>query len=156
MEKQSVVITEVEDFIKRYHSGDLILTPEATKMVMIVPHGKNILRMTRKVHRNFPDSLAHMIATYQLDKDHNPRDQVIIAYDLLDVIERGRAWGIIRDQKQQARAYEQEIEQLKERVNILIELNKKLASENKMFHNLLPKAKIPKGKNSEVGDVEES
>jgi len=75
-----------------------------------------------------------------------------MAYKVLTLIQRARAFNLIRDTKQQAREYEQEIEQLKERVNNLLKLNNELVLENKRLHNLVPNAKKGKG-DTEVGEV---
>jgi hypothetical protein len=153
MEKQSVVIAEVEDFIKRWTSGELIFIPETRKMTMIYEIGKNFLGMTKKRTVNFPNEIGAAVATYQLQKDlGNPRARLEMAYEVLALIQRARAFGLISDSKQQARAYETEIEQLKEQIANLRDLNDKLTLENKRLHNLLgPKADTG---DTEVGDVE--
>jgi hypothetical protein len=37
MEKQKVVIAEVDDFIKRIHNGDLVIDPDAQKLEITSP-----------------------------------------------------------------------------------------------------------------------
>lgn len=153
MEKQSAVITEVEDFIKRWTSGELIFTPETRKMAITYDVGKNFLGMTKKRTINLPNEIGYAITDYQLQKDlGNPRAKLEMAYNVLALIQRARAFNLIRDAKQQAREYEQEIEQLKERVNNLLKLNNELVLENKRLHNLVPNAKKGKG-DTEVGEV---
>ena len=152
MERPSVVIAEVEDFIKHYDSGELVLTLEAKKMTFIEDLGRNFLGLPKKRKRPFPDCLAHAMTAYKLDKDIKPRSRLESAYDLLDLIQRGRAYGIIRDPKQQAIAYEQEIERLKEQIGNLKNLNDKLTMENKRLHNLVPNKTKGQG-DTEIGDV---
>ena len=146
--RQSVVILEVEDFIKRFNKGELVLSPEAKSMIMSTPDGKNFLGRPKKKSKSLPDLLGWAIGAYQLHKDNSPY-QLERAYEVLDIIERCRAFGFIRDAKQQAVHYEQEIEQLKQQLASLRELNNKLTLENKRLHNLLGDL----GR-SEVGDVE--
>lgn len=150
MERLSVVVTEVEDFIKRFTSGELVLLPEAKMMIVTTTEGKNFLGRQKKIKRNLNDLLGHAIAKYQHDKDVNPLNHLGSAYTVLDLIQRAHAYGVIRDVKQQSMAYEQEIERLKEQLYACMALNKKLTQENKRLHNLLPNAK--KG-NTEVGDI---
>jgi hypothetical protein len=153
MEKQSVVITEVEDFIKRWTSGELIFTPETRNMTITYETGKNFLGMTKKRTVNLPNEIGDAVATYQLQKDlGNPRTRLERAYEVLALIQKVRAFNRIRDAKQQARESEQEIEQLKERVNSLVRLNNELVLENKRLHNLVPNRTKSKG-DTEVGDV---
>lgn len=149
MERSSVVITEVEDFIKRFSNGDLVLAPEARKLTWTAELGKNFLGRPKKITRELPDIIGCAIAHYQHSKDISPPLQFQSASDLLDLIQRARAFGVIRNPKQQARAYEQEIEQLKERINSLSELNKKLKLENKTLHNL-----VDSRGGTQVGDIE--
>ncbi len=156
MEKQSVVIAEVEDFIKRWKSGELILTPEIRNATVTSEEGKNFLGMTKKRTVNLPNEIGYAVATYQLQKDlKNPRETLQIAYEVLALIQRARAFGFISDPKQQAKEYEQEIERLKKQVDNLKTLNEKLTIENKRLHNLLPnKPNKTKGKgDTEIGEV---
>jgi hypothetical protein len=151
LERLSVVVAEVEDFIKRFTSGELVLLPEAKTMIVTATEGKNFLGRPKKITRNFNDLLGHAIAEYQLQKDVNPRIRLDSAYTVLDLIQRAHAYGVIRDTKQQAMAYEQEIERLKEQLHACRTLNNKLTQENKTLHNLLPNAKKD---DTEVGDVQ--
>lgn len=97
MNKQSRVIAEVEDFIKRVHDGDLVISPKAAQMVMILPTGKKrLLGLTSKRKRNLADLLGWAMAAYQFRKDVDSLpSQLQIAYELLDMIERARAYGVI-------------------------------------------------------------
>lgn len=153
MEKQSAVIAEVEDFIKRWNSGELVFTPEAKKMTITSIVGKNFLGMTKKRTVNLPNEIGYAIATYQLHKDLGNRVAILdMAYGVLALIQKARVFGIIKDTKQQAKDYEQEIEQLKQQVRSLRELNEKLVKENKYLHNLMPSKTKGKG-DTEIGEV---
>jgi len=98
MERQSSVITEVENFIKRFHDGDSVVTPEAKKLVITFPSKKGILGLESKEQRYYADLLGWAIAAYQLHKDEaNSEGRLMMAYQLLDYIERGRTHGVIKD-----------------------------------------------------------
>lgn len=146
----SVVLTEVEDFITRFKNGELVLTPESKTMTITYEEGKNWRGKPKTVTKSYCDRLGLAIAKYQYEKDISSQTRLSAAYELLDLIQRARAFGVIRDVKQQVFQYEQQIEQLKEQITPLRTLNTKLTEENKYLHNLLPNAK--KGK-TEVGDV---
>jgi hypothetical protein len=151
MEK-NVIIAEVDDFVRRFSSGELILVPEARKMIWQGTFGeKNFLGRPKLLKKPLPDMLGYCIAIYQLAQTSNGSHLVLEkAYELLDLVQRIRAYGFIRNPQQQARNYEEEIEQLKERVNSLAELNKRLVLENKRLHNLVDNNN--KG-GAEVGEV---
>jgi hypothetical protein len=127
----------------------LFLSPEARKMTWTAEIGKIFLGRPKKMQRCLPDIIGCAIAVYQHNKDVSPRLRFESASELLDLIQRARAFRVIRNPKQQARAYEQEIEQLKEQINSLTDLNKKLALENKRLHNL-----VDNRGDTQVGDVE--
>lgn len=150
--RPSVVIAEVEDFVKRFSSGELILAPEAKDYSDIQTIGKNFLGRPKIVKTKLPSALGYYIATYQFQTDINPRARLETAYELLAMIQRARAFGIIKDPKQQTKDYEHEIEQLKERINSLIKLNDKLVQENKTLHNFVGHKSKGKG-DTEIGDV---
>jgi hypothetical protein len=154
MESQSVVIAEVEDFIKKFSGGELVLSSEARTMTWSTRIGKNFLGLQRKIKKSFPDAFGYTIANYQIDRELSPSLRLKSAYDLLDLIQRARAWGVIKNVKQQAFAYEQEIEKLKEQIANLKSLNEKLTVENKRLHNPVPEKR--NNKNTQVGDVERS
>jgi hypothetical protein len=149
LERPSVVIIEVEDFIKRFTNGELVLSPEAKNMTWTAPIGKNFLGRPKNVTKRLPDIIGWAVATYQLNKDAIPRSRLESAYELLDLRQRARAFGLIKNPQQQTRDYEQEIKQLKEQIASLRALNDKLTKENKRLHNLLPI-----GNDRDVGDVE--
>lgn len=145
--RKSVVISEVEDFIKRFDKGELVLSPEAKNMAIFKPDGKNFLGRPKTKSRSVPDALGWAIGAYQMNKDNSPY-KLEYAYELLDIIERCRAFGFVRDTKQQAIRYEQDIEQLKQQLASLRDLNSKLTLENKRLHNL-----VGDMGRSEIGDV---
>jgi uncharacterized protein YlxW (UPF0749 family) len=92
------------------------------------------------------------VATYQFEKDlGNLRVRLESAYKVLSLIQKARAFNLIRDTKQQAREYEQEIEQLKEQIDNLRTLNDKLTIENKRLHNLV--GRTNRQGDTEIGDV---
>jgi len=97
LEKQSTVINEVEEFIKRFHNGDSVVTPDAKNLIFTIPK-ESKLGITSTVQRNYADVLGWAIATYQFRKDTSSyHDQLLIAYEVLDDIERGRTQGVIKD-----------------------------------------------------------
>jgi hypothetical protein len=153
MEKQSAVIAEVEDFIKRFDNGILVLSSEGKKATYWIATEKNWLGRFKKQKQSLPDAIGVAVATYQKHKDMEPRLQLVKAYDLLDIIQVARAHGFVINLKQQARDYEQEIERLKEQIDNLKTLNDKLIAENKRLHNLVPDRTKGRG-DTEIGDVE--
>jgi hypothetical protein len=150
MSRNSIIISEVEEFITRFKNEELVLSPESKTMTATFDEGKNWLGKPKRVTKPYCDVLGMVIARYQFQKDLDSYNQFTEAYRLLDLIQRARAFGIVRDAKKQAIQYEQQIEQLKEQLANLRTLNAKLVEENKYLHNLLPKER--KGK-TEVGDV---
>lgn len=154
--RPSVVITEVEEFLKRYRSGEEVLTSKAEILeTTFTTTKKNWLGREVKVQdtKAYCSALGYEIAIYLATKDAHPSGVWEEAYNLLDLIERARAFGALLNAKQQAFHYEQEIERLKEQVDNLRKLNKDLATENKRLGNLLPD-EIKKGKNNGLGDTE--
>jgi len=147
---QYVIINEVEDFLRRWKIGELVLTPASLTMVVIVEEGKNFFGRPKQHKVNFPNEIGTAISNYQLQKDvGNYRSILQSAYELLTLVQRARTFGVLKDTKLQIKDYEEEIQQLKQRIDYLMKLNEKLLDENKKLHNLLPNAK---GR-TEVGDV---
>ena len=152
MERRSVVIAEVEDFIKRFTNRELVLLPEAKTMIVTFSEGeKDFWGRPKKSKGYLNDLLGHAIAEYQLNKDITPQMRLGSAYLVFDMIQRAHAYGVIRDTKQQAMVYEQEIDQLKKRLDACMTLNKKLTEENKLLRRFSP---ITKKGNTEVGEVQ--
>jgi hypothetical protein len=120
MDEQNCVIAEVKDFIKQFHDGDLIITPEDRNFEMTYPE-KSALGLTSAYRKNFADSLGWAIAAYQLQKDVSPKTGLEIAYELLDLVEQARAFGIIKPQKltNQLKECQEQNQHPKERVDKL-------------------------------------
>jgi hypothetical protein len=150
MEKQSVVITEVEDFIRDFENGTQVVSPKGNKMKYWIQVGTYWFGIPKKKYQSFPDALGNAIADYQKFKEMKSELQLQSAFHLLDLIQLARAHHLLEDAKQETRNYLQEIEQLKKELADCRKLNNKLAQENKILHNLLPPSK--KGK-TQVGDV---
>ncbi len=96
--------------------------------------------------KNFCDAIGASIAGYQVSKELSYRLKWENAYILLDLIQRARVFGVVKDKTQQERDYLGEIEQLKQRVNSLQKLNNKLVLENKRLRSLLPEKIFRNGK----------
>jgi hypothetical protein len=154
MIKSSVVIDELDEFVKRWNNGELILTTEAKTMIIdyTVHDIKNLFGKPKKLAKSLPDYLGWAIGAYQYirEEGYSP-DLMDMAYQLLDVIQRARAWRLLIDTNQQISDYEKQIELLKEENARLRTLNTKLAEENKKLHNLLPSS--TRLGDTEVGDV---
>lgn len=149
MMKNSVILAEVDEFIRRWNCGELVLTDQAQKMEISYSTGEKHFWGKLKISKKpLPDYLGWAITTYQYDRDLGiSRFTFKTAYELLDTIQRARAYRAIVDTKQQVTDYEKQIENLKEQNVNLRHLNAKLASENKTLRNLLPP-------NTKVGDTE--
>jgi|WetSurMetagenome_2_1015567.scaffolds.fasta_scaffold376680_2 hypothetical protein len=149
--RTDVVIAEVEEFLKAYKDGNIILTPEAQKLTTTTTeYRKRWIGISKKVvtSKAFCDSIGAAIAAYQVSKELNYQLKWENAYTLLDLIQRARAFGAVKDKNQQEKDYLTEIEQLKQRADSLQKLNNKLVAENKRLHNL-----VPEKKEWEAGDV---
>lgn len=156
MSKNSVILTEVEEFIRRWNNGELALTDIAKDMIVTYKNfqEKNLWGKPKTFHKPLPDYLGWGISTYQYAREVGYFGNIYqTAYELLDTIQRARAYGAIVDAKQQVSDYQSEIKQLKEQVNSLMKLNDKLAQENKVLHTLASAKTKTKG-GGEIGDVE--
>jgi hypothetical protein len=157
--KNDVVILEVEEFLKAYKANEEIITPYAKTMTLTVTKvEKGWLGRPRTVtyKSNFCDALGNAIAAYQGAKELNYMLKWEHAYKLLDLVQRGRVFGAIRNAKQQQQNYEQEILRLKEQIENLKKLNDKLIAENKILHGLADVKTNSKAKgkgDGEIGDV---
>jgi len=149
MTEDTRLFSDVEDFVKRWNEGEIILSPKANTMVItFFDEEKNFWGKPKPHKKKLPDYLGWAIAAYQANfNSDSPRVIFSRAYELLDTIQRARAFGLILDTKTKVADYEKQIENLKEQNAKLRELNSKLALENKRLHNLVGK--------TEVGDVEE-
>lgn len=149
------VFGQVEDFIKRFHDGDISIAPEANTLQFKIPAGA-FMGTTSNEIRSYADILGWAIGAYQYYKDnpHLVGKRQECAYHLLDLIERGRAFGIIKNLNLTNRVKTLELEnsQLKEQLANLKLLNAQLAKQNEDLHKYFPDADKRSG---EVGDVEE-
>jgi uncharacterized membrane-anchored protein YjiN (DUF445 family) len=151
--RPSVVFDEVEDFLKGYKKGDFVLSDVAKTMRVTMREGKNWRGKPKKNVYPFCDVFGNAVGAYHAAKEINRDVKWEEAYKLLDLIERGKAFGAILDVRQQRKDYEQEIEKLKSTIDHLRKLNTDLLSENKTLHNLVPHKNNDKRSNTEVGDV---
>jgi len=163
MEKQSsVVIAEVEDFIKRVHNGDLVITPKANKLFLTIPAGKNVLGLPSKRKYTLADLLGWAMAAYQLHKDFSPPSSIVherwvdsklkvTAYEFLDYIERARACGVIKELNitNKLKTCQEQNNQLKERIDKLESECQRLKKLNQVLHETLGKF----GRSGNIGDV---
>lgn len=158
--RAEVVLSEVEEFLKAYKTGeekiDIMKAKELTATSTDVEKGW--LGRPKKVIRRqiFSDALGSAIAAYQASKELNYNLMWEQAYSLLDLVQRGRVFGAIRNAKQQRQNYEQEVIRLKEQIENLEKLNDKLIAENKLLHGIAD-AKTGQKNNgkgdTEIGDV---
>jgi hypothetical protein len=156
--KNDVVIAEVEEFLKAYKAGEEIITSEAQNMIATITETKQGLfgrQKTVTYKKDFRDAIGGAIAAYQASTEINYKLKWEQAFELLDLIQRARVFGAIRNAKQQQQHFEEENLRLKEQVANLKKLNDKLLEENKLLHGLVDqKIKDNKGKdNKMVGDV---
>jgi len=95
--KHANIFAEVEDFLKRFHDGETVVSPQAKKLTMMIPTGA-VPGVTSTQKRMFADMLGWLIGAYQLHKDDLDQEKRLdYAYALLDYIERGRTFGLIKD-----------------------------------------------------------
>ena len=129
--KDSRVIAEVEAFIKDFHSGDIVISPNAREVWLTIPiesANKDSLLFREKTQKTcLSDLLAWAIASYLYLKDNQVGSQMKLdqAYECLDYIERARAYGLVIPQKLTS-----QLEQYKEENSRLKEQNDKLSREN--------------------------
>jgi hypothetical protein len=146
----------VEEFLNNYKSGeekiDTVRAKDLTVTTTIIE--KNWLGRPKQVaHKTFfSDALGGAIASYQASKEVGYNFRWEAAYKLLDLVQKGRVFGAIRNAKQQRQNYEQEIARLKEQVESLKTLNDKLLAENKLLHGIADTKTKDKG-DTEIGDV---
>lgn len=140
LEKPSTVINEVEDFIRRFHDGDSVVTSNAQKMIYTIPK-ESKLGLTSTRQKSYADLLGWAIAAYQFHKDTSTdHERLLMAYELLDEIERGRTHGVIKDNIKQVEKFkycQDENKQLKEtKIQLEAEILK-LKEENEELHKAL-------------------
>jgi hypothetical protein len=127
--KESCMILAIEDFIKNFHSGDIVLSRKATSTTISIPTSteKNIFGKIPKINQTVADMVAWSISTYQLQKDHelDPKKRTEHAYECLDFIERARAYRMVIPMKLTSK-----LKECQEQNKNLKELNDKLSIEN--------------------------
>lgn len=160
MKKPSLVIPEVDDFIKRVDNGDLIITPEAREIMLTIPAGKNPWGVSIKEKHSLAELLSCAIGNYQVIKDsvrdvHSTRTNPLLRQaldsrliessdELLCYIKRARIYGVIEDRNltNKLKECQEQNQRLKEKVD-------KLGKENQKLHEALQKF----GKTGFVSDV---
>jgi len=158
MKKQSLVISRVENFIRRIHDGDLVITPKAKniKLEKVVAQGylgakkeqgtlATLMGNCMFEYQSFKDLSA--TSSYKDDIGHRlgiNRRLDTAARELLECIELGYSHGVFKEQKltSQIKEYQEQNLQLREKVD-------KLEKENQKLHETLKKF----GKAGFVGDV---
>jgi len=151
IEKTNTVIAEVEDFIKRFHDGDITITPNAMKMKLKMP-SKSFMGVERSEIRTYTDMLGWAIAAYQYYRDNKALGrQLECAYHLLDIIERGRTYGVIKNLNLTSKLEkcQKESNQLKEENDKLQKENQRLRQLNEELHKTLGRF----GKAGNIGEV---
>jgi len=145
------VFDEVEDFVKRFHDGDIIITPKAKTLQLEIP-SKTLMEDGAYEIRTYTDMLGWAIAAYQYYRDTPELGrQLECAYHLLDLIERGRAYGVIKNLNltNKLKEYQEQNSQLKEEKDKLQKENQRLKQLNEELHKTLSKF----GKAGNIGDV---
>jgi len=70
MKEQSIVIGQVEDFIKRIHDGDKVITPEAQKTILTMAvGGEDTFGRPKKEPHSLAILLGSAMSCYQSVKD---------------------------------------------------------------------------------------
>ena len=135
----SAVLDEVEDFIKRFHSGDILITPQAKTIQLEIPP-KALMGAESYEIRTYTDMLGWAIGAYQYYKDRPELGrQLDCAYHLLDFIERGRTHGVIKNLNLTIKLKEcqKENKRLKERAVKLQMKIESLKTQNAELHKAL-------------------
>jgi hypothetical protein len=151
----STIIQEADDFIDKWTSGEIVVNYErANVLESTTEAGKNFWGKPKKLKHQFCNDLGFLIARYQLHRDIDTAiGRYEAAFNLMMLVQKGWAFGALKDVKQQTRDHEQESERLKEQNDALRKLNDKLAIENKRLRNLLPNVVNKQKGDTEIGDV---
>lgn len=150
--KQPIVIDQAEDFIKRIHDGDKVITPEAQKIVLTKAVGEGLLRRSDEKH-SLAELLGSAMSHYQSTKELAIRAvkyelwlrqkltlmRFDAAEDLQKYIDLAYTHGVIKDQNLISKLEEcqEENEQLKKTKDQLEKENLRLKEENDQLHNLM-------------------
>src|SRR4030066_2476985 len=120
--RPEVVLTEAEEFLKSYKAGKEIITKEARNLTATTTvYKKGLFGRQKKVvkTRPFSDAIGEAFAQYQLAKELNYQYRWQKAYELVDLVQRARVFGVVLSAKQQQRKSEVEILRLKEELDNL-------------------------------------
>jgi len=134
-----VVLNEVEEFLDAYKSDSIVFTAKAQELIItITEKKKGLLGGVKDVIKQKPfcDALSSAITDYQSYKEINYELKWTHAFNLLDLVQRGKVFGAIKNKVQQETDYANEIESLNQKIDNLQKLNNKLLKENKQLHNL--------------------
>lgn len=139
MNRQDTVIIEVEDFIKKFHDGEIAIAPEAQNL-QVARRIKGKLGVSSENLGNLADLLGKAIARYEAFKD-TPTVflKMDAALDLLDLIERARTLRVIVPQNltNKLKECQEQNNQLKEEKDKLEKVCQKLKEENRELHRTL-------------------
>lgn len=97
-DEHSSVIAEVEDFIRRLHDGDYIISKEAHKIEFSKPRDGAVGLVSRKEIGNLADRLAHAMSIYEVNKGKSSLRRTS-AISCLMWINRAFSWGVIKEGK---------------------------------------------------------
>jgi hypothetical protein len=135
------VTAKVEKFRKELAEGEVKILPSAKTIIITRVHGKDFLGRDKvKNRRTFADLLGLAMSKYMLYKDDPPsQTQMDVTYDLLDCINRGRTWGVIKSTNltNKLKDCQEQNSKLKERADKLETEVSKLRTENKELHQAL-------------------
>jgi hypothetical protein len=150
------IIEEAEKFVDQWTKGDVIVIYERVKtLTYTYTDGKNFWGKAKTHITTFGNELGYKIATFQFDKDFGSNSQFVqSAFELMQLVQKGRAYEAIKDKNQQQKDYEQEIERLKERLESSQKLIDRLVMDNKRLHNLVDNnTNSTEQRGTEIGDV---
>jgi hypothetical protein len=141
IERSSIVVEQVDNFIQQLHNGDIALSLKAQNLKLKITKKGALGLKTEKDVGSLADLLGKAIAKYQLLIDISPETQATTAYELLDLIERARTHGVIisKNLTKKLDKCRQENSQLKEENDKLKEENIRLTQLNESLHETLDK-----------------
>jgi len=139
LDRQNTVINECEDFLKEYDANEMAITSEA-RTSEVIRYVSGRLGTSKQNLGSFAELIGKAIARYKFLRDSSILfAKADAAYDLLDLIERGKALGFIVPQNLMAKLKEcqDENKQLKElKLQLESEISK-LKEENKKLNKLV-------------------
>jgi hypothetical protein len=150
------IIEEADKFVDQWTKGEVVVVKEKMENATYRYYeGKDWWGRPKKHVTLFANEIGYKIATYQYHRGFGISSMANeAAYELITVVQRAKASGLLKDLKQQQRDYEQEIESLKERLDSCQKLNEKLVLDNKRLHILVDKNVSKSGQGgTEIGDI---